>query len=343
VRRAGARVVAVALGSEDGASVPDAGVPLRDPHGDVVLSRRDAERLARWSEDGDGALVVADRWGGIDLAGAMAAIRRDAGRADGEPVARRVAATRVAPFAALAFALLWLELLPVPLFRRARLLAFGAALAAAFAAGAPRARGDEPHADPTAALEARLRVRPADAELLVALARARAEHGDAAEAARALRAAALLARDPALAALAWYDVGVLALERRARDPEGGAVRSLLVEARDAFLESLALAPDDREARFNLEWTLRALEAEPPPASGERRPPDAGEPPPEPEAAEERAPAPDPAAAERGRSAPALERDEVERWLEAAVDDAGRGLRRAAREEPRRPAPGVPRW
>src|SRR5262249_22622648 len=40
-RRAGARIVALALGSEAGATVPDSGVPLLDTAGRAVVSRRD--------------------------------------------------------------------------------------------------------------------------------------------------------------------------------------------------------------------------------------------------------------------------------------------------------------
>jgi Ca-activated chloride channel homolog len=107
--RAGVRLVAIALGSEDGVVVPDGAAWLRDERGRTVVSRRDSERLARWAARGEGALFVGDRWGAIDLEAATAAVRRDAASAPGAEVARRVPAVQTAPLAALAFALLWLE------------------------------------------------------------------------------------------------------------------------------------------------------------------------------------------------------------------------------------------
>jgi hypothetical protein len=54
----------------------------------------------------------------------------------------------------------------------------------------------------------------------------------------------------------------------------------LESARDAFFDAIALAPDDKMAKFNLEWTLRALEKAPPlpPTRGRpaRTPPRKGE-------------------------------------------------------------------
>jgi Mg-chelatase subunit ChlD/tetratricopeptide (TPR) repeat protein len=409
--RAGVRLVTIALGSEEGVPVPDRGGWLRDDRGRTVVSRRDAERLARWAALGDGAAFTGDRWGAIDLAAALAAIRRDAAGAPGmagreaaatggaedasapgvaedasaahDEVARRVPAVRTTPLAALAFALLWLEwtgaLGAVSRARRRRArqeerpapraatraparAASTAALALAaltlvLAAPPPgvadepgvppelreaaEALGIDPHLlppdpDPDAVprLEAALRVRPGDPALLVALGVARAERGDRAGAEHALRAAALGARDPALAGLAWYDLGVLALGARE-----------LEAARDAFLESLALAPDDGPARFNLEWTLRALEEEPPPPTpGGRAPQDeeesepeqAPEPPPgRPEPrdegpdAERPAPSPESGGEAAPRFAPELADEEVQRWLDEVQDAAGAALRAAA--------------
>lgn len=374
--RAGVRLVAIALGSEAGGVVPDGPAWLRDRRGRPVVSRRDSARLARWAA-ADGALFVADRWGGIDLAAAAAAVRRDAARAPGAEIARRVPALRSAPPAALAFALLWLEwtgLLAAPRrahtrpprraarWRPAASVALGlAALALTAAApGSPGAAGVPPELragaetlgldpgvlppdrdpDTVLRLEEALRERPGDAALLVALGVARAERGDAEGAAHALRAAALGARDPALAGLAWYDLGVLALDA-----------GRLAVARDAFLESLALAPDDGEARFNLEWTLEALAAEPPPPpasdqgseeerSQEQEP---GAPPPgAPEAdAEREEVSPQPDAGTPPRYAPELTEEEVERWLDEVDDAAGAALRAAAgdeREQARRQRP-----
>jgi tetratricopeptide (TPR) repeat protein len=358
------RLVAIALGGEQGAPVPDAtrglrgGGGLRDAQGRPVLSRRDAERLARWAAATGGASFAGDRWGAIDLAAALGAIRRDAGHASGEPVARRVPALQTVPLAALAFALLWLEWTGLPGARgrltrpvrpRRRAPAAAATALATLLLGA--APGDEPAAAPpdphaVARLEAALRARPGDPELLVELGVARAEAGDPAGAGHALRAAALTARDPALAALAWYDLGVLAIDARE-----------LEAARDAFLEALALAPDDARARFNLEWALRALaEPPPPPAPGrdeqqEQDEQERGEAEPSPRApaqeGEDEAPAESPAdeAGEQAppRFAPQLAEQEVERWLDEVHDSAGAALRAATEAgEPtgrRRPAVG----
>src|SRR5690606_29088011 len=108
-RRARARIVAVALGSEAGAAVPGPTGPLRDATGRPAVSPRDAERLGRIAAATGGAAFLADRWGAVDGAALLAAVRRDAGRVPGEPTARRVPAIRTVPFAAAAFALLWLE------------------------------------------------------------------------------------------------------------------------------------------------------------------------------------------------------------------------------------------
>src|SRR5690606_8183918 len=56
--RAGVRLVAIALGRDDGAPVPDERGygGLRDAQGRPVVSRRDTERLARWAAASDGAL-----------------------------------------------------------------------------------------------------------------------------------------------------------------------------------------------------------------------------------------------------------------------------------------------
>jgi len=94
--------------------------------------------------------------------------------------------------------------------------------------------------------------------LQLGVARARARRND--EASHAFRAVALGASDTGLAAIAYHDLGVLAVER-------GDFRA----ARDAFLDALALLPDDTKIRFNLEWTLRALAVQPPPARPEQPP------------------------------------------------------------------------
>jgi Ca-activated chloride channel family protein len=372
--RADTRGIAIALGLDADALVPDGRVPLRDADGRPVRSRRDAGRLARWAAATGGASFEADRWGEIDLGAAAAAIRRDAGRGPGDTFLRRVPAVQTRALAALAFALLWLEWTGAWRLaraertgesrrgarngpRRARaaaivsvLVASGALAFRAAGAEAESALGAdeaEPAARTVAQLESQLRSRPGDASLLIALGVARAQAGDRAGAEHALRAAALTARDPGLAALAWYDLGVLGIDAREFE-----------NARDAFFDALALRPDDIETRFNLEWTLRALRAEPPipppaerpdgedPSGGESEPesPPGGDP--EPAAAESaRAPESDTAAPARPRFAPELGDDDVERWL-ARVDDApAQALRAAARsdEEPRRGRKGAPAW
>jgi Ca-activated chloride channel family protein len=266
--RGGVRILAAGIGSEVGGVVPDHGVALRDASGDPVRSRRDLERLGALAAGTGGRLLATDAFGAIDVADAVREIRRDAARAPGESVERRVAAVQVAPFAALAFVLLALELAgPFPLGRRAtrrRLAVSGACLVLVVAAALPplRARA-EPMARGTAevaALEAEAARAPRDARTLVRLGAARARAGLGPEAKRAFLAAALYARDPGLAANAYFDLGVAALES-----------GELEAARDAFFDALALAPSDDEARFNLEWTLRALREVPPPP-----PPSGGE-------------------------------------------------------------------
>lgn len=340
-RRAEARVVAIALGDEAGATIPAGDVALADERGRPVQTRRDVARLAALADATGGTAFTADRWGEVDLATLLAELRRDGARASGGLVERRVPATQVVPLALLAFVLLALEWtggvrVHLAAMRRRRGVAVAAGLLT-LASAAVAAQDDA-----IAWLEARLRERPGDAQLLVALGVARAESGILDEASHALRAAAVGARDARDAALAYYDLGVLELERERFEA-----------ARDAFLDALALAPDDGEARFNLEWSLRALAARPPsdaPRTGED-PQDTAERPdperPDPDAApgaraseraqdeppppEGRLPQPR-ANPEAARSfAPELPPDRVQEWLDAVRDDPGRGLRDAARD------------
>jgi tetratricopeptide (TPR) repeat protein len=187
------------------------------------------------------------------------------------------------------------------------------------------------------ALEAQVKHSPEDARALVALGVARAEAGDLEEGARALAAAVVRARGPEEIALASYDLGVALLELR--DFAG---------ARDAFFDALAYDPGDRQAKFNLEWSLRALESQTPPVPPEATRP-LEEPPPESEASAEserreepqQQPLPAPenepdAAAQREaetEEAPSadvapLTAEEVARWLESIRDVPPPGLRRA---------------
>jgi outer membrane biosynthesis protein TonB len=167
---------------------------------------------------------------------------------------------------------------------------------------------------------------------LIALGVARAEAGDPEEAVHAFSAAVVRAREPELVALASYDLGVALLELG--DFAG---------ASDAFFDALAHAPGDRQAKFNLEWALRALAKQAPPPPPQ---PDA-EPPPEREEADEPRPAPEPkpepeptaesptgqAPPRPGEGAPGAPReplslDEVARWLDAVRDVPPAAARRA---------------
>jgi len=335
--RAGVRVVGVALGTEAGATIPRLGLELRDRHGRIVTTRLDAARLGRLTEASDGPLLRPDALGAVDVPSLLRAVRRDApppGR--GGVTLRSVPAVRVAPFALAALGLLALE----AALRASRatpglvaLLVGGLALGAH---GAERAARPPVH----------------DAAALLSRGLALAAQGQWPTAEHAFFAAALEARDPALAAEAYHDAGVAALRNRH-----------LAAARTAFFESLAAQPDPR-TRFNLEWTLRALEAaEPPPTEGSAG--TAGE-------AEKQAPEPAgdeaaqgateaPAAAQpdsahpepsetraASRSAglgpqvpPPLTAEEAERWLDRTGDDAARALRGLGGPG-RRGAPG-PAW
>jgi Ca-activated chloride channel family protein len=353
-QRAGARVVGVALGSDAGAGVPDGTTMLKDARGRPVVSRRDAPRLAALATATDGAVFAGDRWGDVDEDALLLALRRDAARGPGETALRRVPATRVTPLAALAFALLLVEWVGGPRailasLRRWRRSAAATVVALSIAAASVAAEGDT-----IARLEALLRERPGDARLLVALGVARAEQGREEEAAFALRAAAIGASDHGDAAVAYYDLGVLEVQRKRYEA-----------ARDAFLDALALAPEDREARFNLEWSLRAL-AESPAKPEQRRAdesaqqtgerpepkrPDPNAPPGPREGKSPKPPSELPKAAGAGGAdpgrdfAPELSPDRAQQWLDAVADDPGRALRAAARDaaNPHVSRPEAARW
>jgi len=334
--RAGVRVVVAAFGTERGATVPDHGVPLVDRSGRTVVSRRQLERLGSLATDTDGALLASDEWGDIDLAAATRAIRRDAGGAAAAWVERRVPAVRVLPFAALAFAILLLEGLPRP--RAVGRHRFGSLLRRA---GAPVVAGGVLMAAPASlagdgvatltALEAEVRARPGDPAALVALGAARLERGQRRAASRAFLAAAIGARTPREAAVAYHDLGVAALE------EGD-----LEAARAAFLDALAFVPGDPKARFNLEWTLLALrqQAPPPPPAEEREPPPA---PPREASPPDQAPEAERAAAEAPAARTPLGESERRRRLERIEDDPARALQSAAAARRARPAGGGPVW
>jgi tetratricopeptide (TPR) repeat protein len=343
LRRAGVRAIAAAFGSEDGGPIPVRGRPLRDAWGETVLSRRETEQLALLVDASGGALFRADRWGAVELAALVEEVRRDARATPDGWIERRVDVTRFGPFAALALALLLLEGAP-RLPRLSRLPRGGGVKTLALLLCL--ASGGSARAEPLEALEERVRRRPDDAVALLYLGEARSLYGALEEAKRAFLAAVVRAGDDECAALAYYDLGVVALQQ-----------GDLTGARDAFFDAIALAPDDAIAKFNLEWTLRALEATlplPPAGRGESGPPA-----PEEEGApgegeeEESAPAPE-GAPEPGSFAqgdapdealpppPALDPEQAQRWLEAVEDDPGRALRNAARAEGAR-SRGGPRW
>jgi Ca-activated chloride channel family protein len=350
-RRAGARVVAVALGSEAGAPIESLGLMVRDGSGRIVTTRVDAKRLGRLAEASDGALLRPDAFGAVDAAALRAAVRRDAPEPGAEEgtVERRVPAVRAVPFALAALALLALEAGAGGAGRRRRPAGRAAALLAsallAAVAGVPARGSDDAAArgsddapgrgrtfDPRAAfapLPEATEPREPDPRALLRRGLALAERERWADAERAFRAAALMARDPALGADAYHDAGVAALR------EGR-----FEAARDAFFEALALAPEGdahaearRRTRFNLEWTLRALAAvEPPPPARAEPAGDSDEETTRPEPAPDEPPITPPRPEPDSRRAaprpapPELGPDEAERWLARAGDDPGRALR-----------------
>jgi Ca-activated chloride channel family protein len=336
--RAGVRILAAALGSDLGADVPDHDVSLRDGAGRIVRSRRDVGRLGRLAEATGGEVFPGDAWGDFDFENAATSLRRDASAAPGGLVTRRVRAPRVFPLAAAAFGLLLGEALPRP--RRPRALVPGIALATPLLVllllgAAPASPSGAGAVGP---IEARLRTSPGDPRLLVRLGLARFERGENAAAARAFAGAAVVAADPGVAAIAYYDLGVTAL-----------AQGDLETARDAFFDALALAPGDREARFNLEWTLAGLAARPPasrppqpesaPLTSEAEGPAASRPPAPTEARPTSAtvpvglPADEPPPSEAERA----------RWLSRVDDDPTRSIRSAARREGRDRRRYGPAW
>ena len=329
LRGAGVRVVAAAFGSEEGGWIPVRGRPLRGTMGETVVSRRETRQLALLADASGGSLFRADRWGVVEVAAVVEEIRRDARATPDGWTERRVDVTRFGPFAALALALLLLEGAPrFPIPRRGR--GGAAMLALALCCGS----GPSAEAEPLEALEAGVRERPEDATALLHLGAARALSGAPEEAKRAFLAAVVRAADDETAALAYYDLGVVALQQ-------GDLES----AREAFFDAIALAPDDAFAKFNLEWTLRALEAAPPlpPAGSGRSGPPGSEGKAEPgeQRQEEKSRPTAEGEPERGASgegidadltpaaSPELDPEQARHWLEAVEDDPGRALRNLA--------------
>lgn len=349
----GARVIAAGFGSAAGAPVPVHGSPLLDASGHPVSSTADFGRLAALADPTGGALFRTDRFGTLDTAALVAAVRRDADTGTDGLVERRVPRSVVAWLAALALATLLAEIAVArrgasggaplaPATPRLRQRAQGIALGL----GALLALGADPGEAPSEDLEARIREAPGDAYALLRLGVARAHEGALDEAERAFFAAAVRAREDRLAGDALFDLGVAAIGR-----------GDLEAARDAFFDAIALAPGDRAAQWNLEWTLRALAERPPAERGERDadpsqrqrpeddPGDRGAPQPESQSDRERSreePQPDPAASRPVREGEptrvnpvSLDPEAAKRWLESVADDPGRALQAAARGGKRR--------
>ena len=300
--RAEVRVLAAGFGREQGAMLPDHGGSLLDAGGLPVVTRRSLAPLERLAEATGGEVFRADASGALATEAVVRSLHRDAGRAGGF-VVRRERAPQVLPLAALAFGLLLLEGLPALRAPRIGRRLTAAAALLLLAAG-PVTR------------EAALRLQRAGLASL--------ESGDTEGAMRALRTAALATRETALAALAYYHLGVAHL-----------AAGELEEARLAFFDALALAPEDAIARFDLEWTLAALARRPPtpaaPAPSERPAPELPQPAPEapPEAEAEPAPGKQ---REAAPGPPALSGEDRRRLLNRVPDDPSRALRLTARSD-----------
>jgi Ca-activated chloride channel family protein len=373
----GVRVIAVAFGSEEGAPVPVRGGVLSDRRGRPVSSRADPARLGALADATGGTLYRADRFGRVDGAAVLAAVRRDSARDADGTVERSVPRSLATALAALALAALLAE---VALARRApraaevwaapagraRAALLGVAAAAALAA-APAARAVEDWSEPPsddratdaprdraafeAAAEARARSNPADARALIRTGIARAERGDLPGAERAFFGAVAHAEDDVVAGDALFDLGVAALER-----------GDLEAAKSAFFDAIALAPGDREAQWNLEWTLRQLASRPPPPQQGGKPEDERKEPGDPQQGEpdesadadpdaapkpgEEAQQPPPEGQPARQNPVSLDPAAAKRMLDSVADDPGRALQAAAQRSergPERRGSGTPLW
>ncbi len=301
-RRAGVRILTAGFGEAGGATIPTPSGPLRDASGREVRSRLRPKTLDGLAAATGGERLAVDAWGRIDVSQAREALHRDAGSRPGERVTRRSRAVQVWPLAVLAFALLLAEAVP-----RRRLA--GAALLLALPGVGAVADGP-------------VGPDPEDARAWLERGLAQLDAGRPELAVGSLRAAAALARDPELRALAHFDRGLAELERGA----GGA-------ARDAFLELLLLRPHDAQARRALGLALARLDAEPPPEPPEPPPPPRRELPDRP--AEPRKEIAEP-------ETEALGDAERRALLERVRDDASRSLRRSLGESAATRRPG-PAW
>lgn len=338
---ASVRVVNVALGTEGGSVIPTPGGPLRDSRGREVRSHRESRGLARIARATRGVLLLADAWGVVAPEALRHELRRGAHTIGAGLIERTLPVPRTAVPAVLALLLLLGETLPPGALRR--LVARAARMRLALRGGsAALLLSLAPAPTPAQTLDtgtAGERLPSATWLLRVGVERA----GDAqpAEATRAFLAAAARAQTPLEGALAYYDLGVAYLAQHK-----------LAAARDAFFDALALDRHDRQARFNLEWTLRALEAKPPPPPPRPRPsenkeqdPQKPRPQPEPQdaAPKERMESKAPQSSRSNSNANArpwatsesLDPEELRHWLDAVTDDPRAALRGAARQ-------GVPR-
>jgi len=357
--RAGARAITATFGTAAGAPVPAQTGTLKDAHGRPVVSRAHPERMAELATGTRGSIMRTDSSGRLNRSELLAAVRRDAPRSGAGFVERRLPVVRSDLCALVALVLLLAEAaraLPVwgRLSSPALVAAAGALLLGAAAA-------------PDPPLE--------EAGDLLREGIARAEQGRIEEAEHAFFAALTRTRDPAVAADAYYDLGVAALSRR--DYEA---------ARAAFFDSLALRPGDRRTQFNLEWTMIALSDSSnlpanPAGSGEQSDSEssdeaASDGSPDPTADESEDPTPEGESEEsdaesesqpadesrtgeretaRSEGGPASDRsprrnpveldpEAAEKWLDAVEDDPQRSLRAATRgaADPNRRSSG-PRW
>jgi tetratricopeptide (TPR) repeat protein len=306
---------------------------VREPSGESVVTKRVLRDFERVAAASGGSVLVADAWGALEPGALGVAARRGLAFGPGGSLEREVPASYDRAAAALAFALLLAELLAGASgwlgARARRRVALGAAAAALLGASAPDLE----------TLEAQVRASPEDARTLVALGVARAETGVLPEAVHALTAAALRARAPEDVALASYDLGVALL-----------ALGDFAGARDAFLDAIAFDPADRQAKFNLEWALRALAqqeaSEPPPPAAASEPSaatddeaaepeeEAREPEPSPErsdAAPAEPTAPRDSGGDTPNETPPLTPKEIARWLEALRDVPPPALRQAAED------------
>ena len=299
---AAARVAAAAdvhiftagAGSETGATIPvvnrnttETVTKIDARTGEPVITRLDSAALTALADRGRGRFVRLDQPGALsDLAADFEALEASRFHVTTERQPRE----RFQILLALALALLLIEPLiaaraprrasPVAArvrwLRRRRLLFAGllplvALLAAScgdFAAernAAGTAAFDEGRfADAAVAYREALAAAPGDARLALNLGRALHALGEY-DAAVAATRRALATHDDALAARAYYQIGV---HHFARDD--------LVAARSAYIEALLLDPTDADAKLNLEIVNRLLAALAPPPAAEDGTPGAGE-------------------------------------------------------------------